>query len=122
MSVWLELIVSILQRGGDWDTYSYVLVHLGPQLTNHSLFRSAIPCIKLLRNVICEKIRTSGFADPPSHSRLKKADIAVCLFHVLTMLVSNHENFSKSEQDDIVRAFMLGIGSWDRTAKCCIHG
>jgi Domain of unknown function (DUF3384)/Tuberin len=122
MSVWLELIVSVLQRGGDWEVYSYVLVHLGSQLTNHSLFRGAIPCIKLLRNVICEKIRASGFADPPSHSGLKKADVAVCLFHVLTMLVSYHENFPKSEQDDIVRAFMLGIGSWDRTAKCCIHG
>ncbi|KAH0543335.1 hypothetical protein FGG08_002291 [Glutinoglossum americanum] len=120
-SVWLEHIVSILQRGGDWEIYSYVLVHLGSQLTNHSLFRSAIPCIKLLRNVVCEKIRSSGFADPPSPG-LKKADVAVCLFHVLTMLVSYHEKFSKSEQDDIVRAFMLGIGSWERTAKCCIHG
>jgi hypothetical protein len=122
MSVWLEQIVSILQRGGDWEIYSYVLVHLGSQLTNHSLFRSAIPCIKLLRNVVCEKVRTSGFADPPPHSGLKKADVAVCLFHVLTMLVSYHESFSKSEQDDIVRAFILGIGSWERTAKCCIHG
>ncbi|KAI9718908.1 MAG: hypothetical protein M1812_003792 [Candelaria pacifica] len=121
LNVWLEIVVSILQQGGDWEVYSYVLIHLGTQLTNHSLFAGAIPQLKLLRNVLCEQIKANTFHEPPISSGLKKADVALCLFHVLTMLLSYHEHFAKSEEDEVVRTFLLGIGSWDRTSTCCIH-
>jgi hypothetical protein len=52
---------------------------------------------------------------------LKKADVAVCLFHVLTVIISYHEYFEKSEEDDMVKAFLQGIVQWDRTSKWCIH-
>ncbi len=121
LNIWLEIVVSILQQGGDWEIYSYVLVHLGTQLTNHSLFAGGIPQLKLLRNVLCEQIKANTFHEPPTSSGLKKADVVLCLFHVLTMLLSYHEHFAKSEQDEVVRTFLLGIGSWDRTSTCCIH-
>jgi hypothetical protein len=121
ITLWLELAISLLQRSPDWEVYSYVLVHLGPQLSNQSLVRSCIPQLKMLRNVLCEQIRNSSFQEPPPHTLLKKADVAVCLFHLLTVLISYHDYFEKSEEDDLVKAFIHGITNWDRTSKWCIH-
>jgi hypothetical protein len=122
LTLWLEAVLSLLQEPDvDWEIYSYVLVHLGAQLKNRALFTSAVPHIKLLRNVVCDQIRSQSFHEPPSHTSLRKADVAVCLFHILTMLVGYSAWFAKSEDDEIVRSFMLGIGSWESTSKWCIH-
>jgi hypothetical protein len=121
VTLWLELCISLLQQSTDWEVYSYVVVHLGPQLSNQSLVRSCIPQLKMLRNVTCERIRNSSFRDPPPHTLLKKADVAVCLFHILTVLISYHDYYEKSEEDDLVKALIHGIGTWDRTSKWCIH-
>ena len=121
ITLWLELIISLLQRPPDWEIYSYVLVHLGPQLSNQALVRSCVVQLQMLRNVLCEQVRNSSFHEPPPHSLLKKADVAVCLFHILTVIISYHEYFEKSEEDDLVKAFLQGIVQWDRTSKWCIH-
>jgi hypothetical protein len=98
-----------------------VLVHLGAQLANHSLFKGAIPQIKLLRNVLCEQMQATSFHDPPAATGLKKADVAICILHNLTMLLGYHKHFARSEEDEIVRTFTSGIGSWDRTSNVCVH-
>ncbi|KAF2855183.1 hypothetical protein T440DRAFT_415365 [Plenodomus tracheiphilus IPT5] len=121
ITLWLELIISLLQRPPDWEIYSYVLVHLGPQLSNQALVRSCYAQLQMLRNVLCEQVRNSSFHEPPPHTALRKADVAVCLFHVLTVIISYHEYFEKSEEDDLVKAFLQGIVQWDRTSKWCIH-
>ncbi|KAF2229373.1 hypothetical protein EV356DRAFT_389175 [Viridothelium virens] len=117
----MELVISTLQQGADWEVYSYVIVHVGAQLTNRPLFRETLPQIKHLRNVICEQVRNQTFHEPPSYTGLKKSDVAICIFHILTMLISYHDNFSKNEQDEIVKMFILGIGARERTARDCIH-
>lgn len=117
---YLETIVSLLQDGCDWEVYSYILVHLASQLTNHALFRAAVPQIRALRDLLCEQIKNSTFYEPPLSSGLRKADVAICLFHILTMVVSYHAHFSKAEDDEIVRTFVQGI-TVDRASKCCIH-
>ncbi|KAL6707039.1 Tuberous sclerosis 2-like protein [Coniothyrium glycines] len=121
ITLWLELIISLLQRPPDWEIYSYVLVHLGPQLSNQALVRSCVVQLRMLRSVLCEQVRNSSFHEPPPHTLLKKADVAVCLFHVLTVIISYHEYFEKSEEDDLVKVFLQGIVQWDRTSKWCIH-
>ena len=121
VTLWLELNIALLQKATDWEVYSYVLVHLGPQLSNQALVRSCVPQLQMLRNVICEQLRNASFHEPPSYTLLKRADVAVCLYHILTMLISYHEYFEKSEEDDIVKAFLHGIGHWDRTSVWCIH-
>lgn len=121
LNVWLEVVISILQQGGDWEVYSYVLVHLGAQLANPSLFKGAIPQIKLLRNVLCEQMQGTTFHEPPVASGLKKADVAICILHSMTMLLGYHEHFARSEEDEIVRTFNSGLGSWDRTSKICVN-
>ncbi|KAF2647508.1 hypothetical protein K491DRAFT_699590 [Lophiostoma macrostomum CBS 122681] len=121
VTLWLELVISLLQRESDWELYSYALVHLGPQLSNQALVRSCVPQLKMLRSVVCEQLRGSTFHEPPGYTLLKKADVAVCLFHILTMIISYHDHFEKSEEDDLVKTFLHGISFWDRTAKWCIH-
>lgn len=121
VTLWLELIISLLQKPPDWEIYSYVLVHLGPQLSNQALVRSCVVQLRMMRNVLCEQVRNSSFHEPPPHTLLKRADVAVCLFHVLTVIISYHDYFEKSEEDDLVKAFLQGITQWDRTSKWCIH-
>ncbi|KAK5165311.1 hypothetical protein LTR04_001409 [Oleoguttula sp. CCFEE 6159] len=121
MASWLDLVLSILQRGADWEVYSYTLVHLGAQITNQSLFTSAIKQIRLLRSTVCEQIRGSKFFEPPAFTGLRKANVATCLFHVLTMLVSYHAHLKKEQEDEMMRTFLSGIGSWEGTSNCCIH-
>jgi hypothetical protein len=121
-NLWLEAWISILQQGGDWEVYSHILIHMGSQLTNHRLFLKAAPQIKILRSVLCEQIKSNTFHDPPSSTGLRKADVAVCLYHTLTMIMSYFKLFGSNEQDDIVRTFMSGLGQWEKTGKRCIHG
>jgi hypothetical protein len=121
ITLWLELIISLLQKPPDWEIYSYVVVHLGPQLSNQALVRSCVVQLRMLRNVLCEQVRNSSFHEPPPYTLLKRADVAVCIFHVLTVIISYHEYFEKSEEDDLVKAFLQGIVQWDRTSKWCIH-
>ncbi|KAM0260696.1 hypothetical protein ACHAQJ_002612 [Trichoderma viride] len=120
LSAWLDTVLSML-AGCDWEIYSFVLVHLPSQLSNHAIFKDAIPQIQGLRRLICDQIRQNSFQEPPNALGLRRADIAICLYHSLTMILSYHEHFSKAEEDDIVKMFVLGISTWERSAKCCIH-
>jgi hypothetical protein len=118
----LETVMALLlKQDTDWEVYSYILVHLGAQLKNRDLFVDCKPQIKMVRNILCDQIRSQSFHEPPSHTSLRKAEVAVCLFHILTTIIPYSPWFAKSEEDDIVRSFMSGIGTWDHTSKWCIH-
>ncbi|KAK2739186.1 Tuberous sclerosis 2-like protein [Myotisia sp. PD_48] len=121
VNIWVELIITLLQREKDWDVYSYVLVHISPQLVNRDFFHCAIPQVQLLRSVLCDQIKNANFSEPPGWTGAKKKDVILYILEALTMLISLHRYFAKGEQDEIVRAFMLGIGSWEGTSRGCIH-
>lgn len=119
---WLDLVISILNRdGANGEIYTYTLVHLGAQLANGTIFAAAAPQIQALRCLLCEQIKTLSSRDPHRSAPFRKADVAVCMYHILTMLISYHDNFSKAEEDDIVRTFLLGIGTWESASNWCIH-
>lgn len=120
MSEYLTTLINLLENGCDWEVYSYILVHLSSQLTNHALFKGATPSINNLRAVLCEQIRIGAAHEPPVSSGLRKADVVICLLQVLTTVVSYHQCFAKVEEDELVRTFMQGMGS-EKVAKCCIH-
>ncbi|KFX87241.1 hypothetical protein V490_08404 [Pseudogymnoascus sp. VKM F-3557] len=121
INIWLEIVIGLLQQGCDWELYSYILVHLPSQLANHSLFKGAIPQVKHLRGLLCEQIKNSSFYEPPVSSGLRKSDTAICLLQALTMVMSYHQHFSRSEEDDLVKSLIHGVGAWERAAKFCIH-
>ncbi|AEO63395.1 226fad15-7e92-4066-85ce-2bc9d1b29f48 [Thermothielavioides terrestris] len=119
MGSWLDALLSLFHQGCDWEVYSFILVHLPAQLSNHPIFRGTISYIQELRRTICEMIRSNGFQEPPQSSGLRRTDVANCLFHSLIMIASYHQHFQKADEDEIVRTFMHGIS--DKTAKTCIH-
>lgn len=124
IETYLETVKELLLNGCDWEVYSFILVHLPSQLTNQALFKDefAIRQMQELRKVLCDLLKNNSFQEPPISSGLRKADVAICLFQILNMVMGYHQHFQKSQQDEIVQAFMQGIGStWERTAKCCIH-
>ncbi|KAI0199027.1 hypothetical protein F4808DRAFT_226372 [Astrocystis sublimbata] len=121
VALWLETVLHLIQDGCDWEVLSYVLVHLPSQLSNHAVFSSAVPQLQELRKLVCEQIRHGHVQEPPSASGLRKADVAICLLHSLTMILSYHRHFQKSEEDDIVWTLVHSITTWERSAKCCIH-
>jgi hypothetical protein len=124
IGTYLATLTRLLSNGCDWEVYSFILVHLPSQLTNQALFKSerAIEQIQELRKVLCDLLKNNSFQEPPISSGLRKADVAICLFQILNMVMGYHQHFKKAFQDEIVQTFMQGIGStWERTAKCCIH-
>ncbi|KAL9052100.1 MAG: hypothetical protein Q9162_005617 [Coniocarpon cinnabarinum] len=122
IGAWLELLLEILQQDElEWEVYSYSLVHLGAQLTNHALFVEAIPQVQMLRSVICSQLANKNFHEPPPFTGLQRSDAAICLYHILTMLVSYRQYSSKNQEDDLVKMFINGISSRERTSEICIH-
>lgn len=119
VGVYLDTIIDLLRNGCEWEVYSYILVHLASQLTNQALFSNAIPQIRTLRELLCDQIKNGAYYEPPLSSGLRKADVGICLFQILNMVMSYHRHFQKVDQDDIVRTFLQGVG--ERTSKCCIH-
>ncbi|CAJ2507312.1 Uu.00g084980.m01.CDS01 [Anthostomella pinea] len=123
MGLWLDTVLNLIQQKDcDWEVYSFVLVHLPSQLSNHAIFESAVPQLQELRKTVCDQIRLNSFDESQKAPLgVRRGEIAICLFHTLTMILSYHRYFQKAEEDEIVRTFVHGIVAWERSAKCCIH-
>lgn len=121
LSVWLETLIFCLQKDPHWETYSYIIVHIGAQLSNVALLEGIISRIQFLRSVLCEQVRTTAFHEPPALTGLKKGDVALCVFNALTPLIAYKAHFGRNECDELVKAFVMGVGSFEGTSRGCIH-
>jgi len=121
LGAWLDVILDTLEKGADWEIYSYILVHLPSQLSNIALFADCGSFLQALHRVISTQLRTGNLHEPPPSTGIKKGDIAVCLYHSLTVLVNHQKQFDREQLDETVRTFLTGIGMWDRAAQCCVH-
>ena len=127
VTAWLLELIRILQKDTDWEVYSWVMVNLGSQLANIELFGSSLQAIVMLRQVVCEQINNYKMHEPPTTSGLKKSDVALCLFNILTPLIAyatkKGEVVQKEFGDELVKAFLNGVASqhYEGTARGCIH-
>lgn len=121
MSLWMDKVNDILLKGDDWEVYSYLLVHLPSQLSNPALFKAEAPHLRMLHALIISQLQTGKVHTPPTSTGIKQGDVALCLLHTLTILVSYRERFTKKQLDDTVRTFLAGMEKWDGVRKCCIH-
>ena len=121
ISDWLIAIISSIQKTRSWEVRSYLLVHLGAQLSNVSLFRSSKPAIVVLMNTVYDQIRNSSYQEPPQESAVRKADVALCLYQIAIGLIPHHPVFGKSEQEELVKTLVIGLDSRDVTSRICIQ-
>lgn len=124
ISYWLKIVVDIIEKGADWDVYSFVLAYFSPQLMNIHLFCECGEEILRLRRVLCDQISNTKIPPgvvPPKE--INKLDILVSEIQIMPGLVGyNPMLFTKRDTDFIVQAFVLGLSSWEKTAIACIHG
>jgi hypothetical protein len=122
MRSWLEIIIQLLESAScDWEVYSYIIVHVGPQVSNQSLFAENIYEIRLLRNLVCNKIQSQTIYRPPETSNLRQGDVALCLYHILTTCIGYHWRFPRKENVDTVTTLVKGLTLWDRTTIACVN-
>ncbi|KPI37767.1 uncharacterized protein AB675_116 [Cyphellophora attinorum] len=127
VTAWLLELIRVIQKDDDWEVYSWVMVNLGSQLANVKLFCSSLETIVFLRQVVCAQINDYKMHEPPVASGLKKSDVAMCLFNILTPLIAyatkRGEVIQKEFGDELVKAFLNGVASqhYEGTARGCIH-
>lgn len=129
MGSWLITMAESLQRDQEWETYSYLIVHAGAQLSNITLFSGSdklLETIVKFRQVLCERISIGKLLKPPASIGLKDSDVAICLFNVLTGLIPyatiKAGPIQKAFADELVKAFLTGVGgTWEGTSRGCIH-
>lgn len=121
ISLWMDLMHMILRYNDDWEILSYILVHLPSQLGNLALFEGDAEHVQTMHTTVLHQLQSANFHTPPASTGVKKGDIALCLFHTLTVLIGYHGRFTRQQLHDTVKVFLAGISMWDRAAKCCIH-
>ena len=122
MNIWLKTLLAYINAELEWETYSYIVVHLGAQLSNQSLFTETIPQIKELAKMICNKIQTQKVMKPPEASNLRQGDVAFCLIDILTTIIGYHWHFPRPDTENMISTFIMGLTAWDITTVPCIHG
>ncbi|KAK9239014.1 hypothetical protein V1525DRAFT_70113 [Lipomyces kononenkoae] len=120
MSTWLATVVKQIKDGTSWEIYSFIIAHLAPQLSNLQLFMASQKEIQWLRSLICEQL--TGQLPPLDNPKgVSKADVQVVLVRTLSSIIGYQSFFSKIDQDNIVKAVLLGLMSWERTAASCVN-
>ncbi|BGP46939.1 Tuberous sclerosis 2-like protein [Rhodotorula kratochvilovae] len=127
VSEYLRALNHILQVDQEWELVSYILCHIPDQASNKH-FACGPRCaqqIHVLRKFLCDGLRAGDRGErvfPHSlPAGIKRAEIHAVAYQCLTALIAYRSLFSKQHQDDIVNAFMYGLGNPRDTAKPCIH-
>ncbi|RMZ91967.1 hypothetical protein DV736_g778, partial [Chaetothyriales sp. CBS 134916] len=128
ITAWLIQATACLQSDTEWETYSYILVHLSSQLANIKLFRNSLSAVATLRRVLHEQIVNETVKAPPAGSGLTRSDVALCLFTILTPLIAyatiDDADIDKTHwEKQLVQAFMAGMddSKFDGTFRGCVH-
>ncbi|KAK9479605.1 hypothetical protein V1514DRAFT_362388 [Lipomyces japonicus] len=120
MSPWFSHIIKVIRDGADWETYSFLMAHLPPQLCNILIFINSINEIQMLRSLFCEQI-SGKLAQSIIPRGVNKADVLVAIVRCMCALLGYHDTFSKSEEDNIVKSVLVGLMSWEKVAATCVH-
>ena len=121
LGLWLEIMIYELETGSHWELYTYILVHLPSQLSNCSLFQDHPRQISDLHELLNSQLSGNSFPEPPSNSGIRRGDIALCLYHSMTVLLAYQDFIGVRQWNRTVSTFRAGIEKWDRVGNFCIH-
>ncbi|KXS17553.1 hypothetical protein M427DRAFT_96902 [Gonapodya prolifera JEL478] len=96
---------------------------LAVQLNFLRVFEHSRLGLQRLRTVLCDSILNDQLAPNLKLPKtVRKADLYVRAYRLLAGLIPYaKQSFSKSDQDEIVGAFQLGLTKWTQTARPCTH-
>ncbi|CAO3611653.1 unnamed protein product [Mucor fragilis] len=121
----LKSYVRVLSHSPNWVVVLFVLKRLSQQLSNKHLFCGASPYINKLRRRLVKWTSTRKFLEQltslPPH--IKRNDLNVYAYSLLTVLISYRRIFTepKQDQDEIVYAFYVGIMQVTSATRLCIN-
>lgn len=121
----LKSYVRVLSDSPNWIVVLFVLKRLSQQLSNKHLFCGASPYINKLRRRLVKWTSTRKFLEQltnlPPH--IKRNDLNVYAYSLLTVLISYRRIFTepKQDQDEIVYAFYVGIMQVTSATRLCIN-
>ncbi|KAH8553559.1 hypothetical protein BGW37DRAFT_422835 [Umbelopsis sp. PMI_123] len=119
----LRCYLDIITKDSNWNTVSFLMESLPAQLSNKHLFCGATEVLQKLRATMCELITKHTFLEnvtniPPN---IKRNDLSIIAYNVLTMMISYRRIFSKQKQDEMVFCFYSGIMQITSATKACIN-
>lgn len=122
ISLWFNEVLGIFENGANWEIYSFVWAHFGPQLSNLELFITSGSDIHRLRQIICEQLSTSKLPNVDYGKDITRSDLLITIVRTISSLIAYHDMFTKKDEDYIVQALVQGLSSsWEKTAVSCIH-
>jgi hypothetical protein len=124
VSEYLALAIQILAVERNWELVSYLICHLPHQLANKHLFcgPKARDQIMALRKQLCSDILSHTLAsDVHLPEEVRKTDVYAVSYAMLTVLISYRTLFSRSQQDEMVEAFIVGLNKSQNTAQPCVR-
>ncbi|KAG2172855.1 hypothetical protein INT43_000205 [Umbelopsis isabellina] len=119
----LHTLLEVITKDTNWTTVSFVLEALPAQLSNKHLFCGATQVLQQLRSTLCEVITKHSFLEnvknmPPN---LKRNDLNIMAYKLLTIMISYRRIFSKQRQDEMVFCFYSGIMQITSATRACIN-
>lgn len=122
VSTYVDQMSSLLKSEKDWDVFVAMTDLLSKQLANFRLFEGCRAAINALRSALCETILGEQLAPLLSLPKnVRRADVYLQAYKLLTSLISYRSFFNKMGQDDMVLTFQLGLTKWPVTARPCVH-
>lgn len=124
ISEYLATCINLLTQDKEWDLISYLLSHLPHQLANKHLVcgPKAQKQVLALRQILTSQILDQKFINQVSlPDDVKKSDVYAVAYGTLATLISYRALFSRSQQDELVEAFMAGLNKSSNTAQPCIR-
>ncbi|RCI05996.1 Tuberous sclerosis 2-like protein, partial [Rhizopus stolonifer] len=121
----LQSFIKVLSDSPNWVVILFLLKRLPQQLSNKHLFCGASPSINKLRRLLVRWTSTRKFLENmvnlPPH--IKRNDLNVYAYSLLTVLISYRRVFTepKQDQDEIVYAFYVGIMQVTPATRLCIN-
>lgn len=119
---WIRVVLQIVEKFYSFELYLFVWSHFCSQLANLELFAAHFELVAQLKLVICTQLTLglSSAVKTPT-DEITPAEIQVALIRTMLALLAYHTHFSKRDEDELIKALILGLDWWERTAVPCIN-
>ncbi|KAI9290007.1 hypothetical protein BC943DRAFT_348621 [Umbelopsis sp. AD052] len=119
----LRCYLDIITKDSNWNTVSFLMESLPAQMSNKHLFCGATEVLQQVRGTMCELITKHTFLENVTNlpSNIKRNDLSILAYNVLTVMISYRRIFNKNKQDELVFCFYFGIMQITSATKACIN-